>query len=78
MERETSVSKPTVWRWQEAYMEGGIKRLLKDKGKGPRAGKKRIDDAICLQIVTKTVQEKPKNATHWTARMMAEEMDVGY
>jgi transposase len=39
--REARVSKPTVWRWQKAYMEGGVERLLKDKGKGPRAGKKR-------------------------------------
>jgi transposase len=78
IERAARVSKPTVWRWQEAYMQGGVERLLKDKGKGPRAGKKRIDDAIRLQIVTKTVQEKPRNATHWTARMMAEEMGVGH
>ena len=42
--REARVSKPTVWRWQEAYMEGGIERLKKDKGKGPRAGMKRIGD----------------------------------
>jgi len=78
IEREARISKPTVWRWQEAYMEGGVKRLLKDKGKGPRAGKKRVDDEIRLQIVAKTVQQKPKNATHWTARMMAEEMGVGH
>src|SRR5262245_8085124 len=78
IEREARVSKPTVWRWQEAYMQGGVERLLKDKGKGPRAGKKRIDDAIRLQIVTKTVQEKPANATHWSARMLAEEMGVGH
>ena len=59
-------------------MVGGIARLLKDKGgKGPRAGKKRIEDAIRLQIATKIVQEKPKNATHWTARMMAEEIAWG-
>ncbi len=78
IKREARVSKPTVWRWQEAYMEGGVERLLKDKGRGPRAGKKRIADAVRLQIVTKTAQEKPKNATHWTARMMAEEMGVGH
>jgi transposase len=30
--REARVSKPIVWRWQEAYMEGGIERLRKDKG----------------------------------------------
>jgi transposase len=76
--REARVSKPTVWRWQDAYMEGGVGRLLKDKGKGPRAGKKRIDDAVRLRIVAKTVQEKPKNATHWTARMMAAAMGVGH
>ena len=76
--REARVSKPTVWRWQQAYMEGGVERLLKDKGKGPRAGKKRIADEVRLRIVTKTAQEKPKNATHWTAQMMAEEMGVGH
>ena len=42
IQREARVSKPTVWRWQEAYMDGGVERLLKDRGKGPRAGKKPI------------------------------------
>jgi transposase-like protein len=28
--REARVSKPTVWRWQEAYLEGGIERLRRD------------------------------------------------
>jgi transposase len=76
--REARVSKPTVWRWQQAYMEGGIERLLKDKGKGPRAGMKRIGDEVRLRIVAKTAQENPENATHWSARMMAEEMGVGH
>jgi len=31
IQKEARVSKPTVWRWQEAYMVGGIARLLKDK-----------------------------------------------
>src|SRR5580704_12374157 len=78
IQREARVAKPTVWRWQQAFMEGGVERLLKDKGKGPRAGKKRIADEVRLRIVTKTAQEKPKNATHWTAQMMAEEMGVGH
>ena len=34
--REARVSKPTVWRWQTAYMQGGVDRLLKDKDKGKR------------------------------------------
>jgi transposase len=76
--REARVSKPTVWRWQEAYMEGGAERLLKDKGKGPQAGKKRIDDAVRLAIVTRTAKEKPANATHWSARMLAAQIGVGH
>ena len=76
--REARVAKPTVWRWQAAYLEGGVERLLKDKGKGERAGKKPISDAVRLAIVTKTAKEKPANATHWSARMMAEVMGVGH
>ena len=37
IQRQARVSKPTVWRWQKAYMDGGAERLLKDRGKGPRA-----------------------------------------
>jgi transposase len=76
--REARVSKPTVWRWQKAYMEGGIERVLKDKGKGPRAGKKRIAEAVRLAIVTRTAKEKPANATHWSARGLAAELGVGH
>ena len=76
--REARVSKPTVWRWQQAYMEGGVERLLKDKGKGPKAGKPAISDAVRLAIVKRTAQETPANATHWSARMLAAEMGVGH
>ena len=76
--RETRVSKPTVWRWQEAYMEGGVERLRKGKGKGPKAGKPRISDAVRLRIVTMTAKEKPANATHWSARMLAKKVGVGH
>ena len=76
--REARLSKPSVWRWQAAYMDGGVDRLLKDKGKGPKAGKKPISDEVRLAIVTKTAQEKPANATHWSARTMAKVMGVGH
>ncbi len=76
--REARVSKPTVWRWQEAFLEGGVGRLRKDKGKGPRAGKPRIADEVRLKIVTMTAKEQPANATHWSARMLAKEIGVGH
>ena len=76
IEREARVSKPTVWRWQKAYMDGGVERLLKDRGKGPRAGKKPISAEVRLAIVTRTAKEKPRHATHWSAHMLAEEIGV--
>src|SRR6202163_3313549 len=78
IQREARVSKPTVWRWQKAYMDGGVERLLKDRGKGPRAGKKPISAEVRLAIVTRTAQQKPRHATHWSARMLAEELGVGH
>src|SRR6516225_1731139 len=62
IQREARVSKPTVWRWQQAYVDGGIERLLKDRGKGARAGKKPISAEVRLAIVTRTAKEKPKPA----------------
>jgi transposase len=50
--REARVSKPTVWRWQSAYMDGGVERLLRDDDKGERAGKRPISDEVRLAIVT--------------------------
>lgn len=76
--REARVSKPAVWRWQAGFMEGGVARLLKDKGKGPKAGKRPLGDDVRLAIVTKTAKEKPTNATHWSARTMAKEMGVSH
>ena len=78
IQREARVSKPTVWRWQKAYMDGGVERLLKDRGKGARAGKKPISAEVRLAIVKRTAQEKPKHATHWSARMLAEEIGIGH
>ena len=75
---EAQVSKPAVWRWQDAFMACGIQRLMKDRGKGPAAGKTPIGDKVRLAIVTKTAKEKPANATHWSARTMAGEMGVSH
>ena len=33
--REARASKPTVWRWQTAYLEGGVQRLATGRSKPP-------------------------------------------
>jgi hypothetical protein len=58
----------------DALNGGG--RQGEDKGKGKRAGEKPISEELRLKIITKTIQERPANATHWSVRTMAKEMDV--
>jgi transposase len=74
--RAVGVSKTTVWRWQDYFVEAGVAGLVKGRTKPP--GKKPIADAIKLKIVEKTVKERPANATHWSVRMMAKEMGISH
>src|SRR5271165_934141 len=74
--RAVGVSKTTVWRWQDYFVEAGVVGLVKGRSKPP--GKEPIADAVKLKIVEKTVKERPANATHWSVRMMAEEMDISH
>jgi transposase len=74
--RAVGVSKTTVWRWQDYFVEAGVAGLVKGRSKPP--GKKPIADAVKLKIIEKTVKERPTNATHWSVRMMAEEMGISH
>lgn len=59
-----------VWRWR--FVREGIEGIEKDK---PRGGRKPKEwRRVASLIVTKTTQEKPKNATHWSVRTMAKEI----
>ena len=58
-----------VARWRERFQKQGIAGLLKD---APRPGRKpTITPSIVQKVIGKTTQEKPPNATHWSARTMA-------
>jgi hypothetical protein len=74
--RAVGVSKTTVWRWQDYFVEAGVTGLVKGRTKPP--GKRPIADAIKLKIIEKTVKERPANATHWSVRMMAEEIGISH
>ena len=66
----TGKSKTTVWRWQERFMQAGVGGLLQDKTRPP--GKAPIDAARVAEVVRRTLAPPPHEATHWTARAMAE------
>src|SRR6476469_8138163 len=44
-----SVSRPTVWRWQQRFAEMGVEGLLRDKTRKP--GKARIAAAQAAELV---------------------------
>ena len=68
--RRAGVSKPSVWRWQERFMEGGVAGLLHDKTRPSRIPP--LSQAIVEAMVTRTLEEAPPGeATHWTAPAMA-------
>jgi transposase len=56
-------------RWRNRFLDGGLAALDKD---APRPGRpSTITQARIQEVVRKTTQEKPANATHWSTRTMA-------
>ena len=72
--RRIGVSRPTVWRWQQRFAEGGVEGVLRDKTRKP--GKAPIAAEIIAQVVALTCAEPPHPATHWTGRSMAKAVGI--
>ncbi len=72
--RRTGMSKPTVWRWQERYLDEGVPALKRDKTRPSRVPPLPMETR--LKVIAKTVQEAPPNATHWSRSLMAEAMGI--
>ena len=67
--RRSGTSKECVWRWQERYIDEGIKGLLRDKTRP--SGIAPLSTAVRVAVLTKTACETPANATHWSRTSMA-------
>lgn len=62
----------TVARWRKRFAEQSLPGLEKD---APRPGRPQTTrPALVAEIVRKTTQEKPLNATHWSTRTLATEL----
>lgn len=72
--RRAATSKPTVWRWQQRYLDEGIAGLKRDKTRPSRVPP--LPRETRLAVIAKTVQETPPNATHWSRSMMAEAVGI--
>ena len=65
---------PTVARWRLRFLERGMAGIEKD---APRPGRKpTLSSETVQEIVRKTTQERPPQATQWSTRKMAAAMGV--
>lgn len=67
--RRAATSKPTVWRGQERYLDEGAPGLGRDKTRPSRIPP--LAREMRLRVLTKTVQETPPDATHWSRSLIA-------
>jgi transposase len=72
--RRAKTSKPTVWRWQARYLDEGVAGLRRDKTRPSRVPP--LPRETRIKVITKTVQETPPNATHWSRSSMAEAVGI--
>ena len=71
--RRLNTAGATVGKWRERFRRQGVDGLSDE----PRPGAPRtISDAKVEEIVVKTLESKPENATQWSTRLMAKDTQV--
>ena len=71
--RKLQITGATVGKWRERFREFGLDGLLDETRIGaPR----KITDKQIEDVVTKTLESMPAHSTHWSTRLMAEEMGL--
>jgi transposase len=71
--RRVRVSRPTVTRWRRRFVERRVDGLVDE----PRPGRPRtITDQQVEEVVVKTLETTPQDATHWSTRSMAAEVGM--
>jgi len=67
--RKLRLTKQTVGKWRSRFLAKRLDGLLDD----PRPGAPRtVSDAQVDDVVTRTLESTPRDATHWSTRAMAE------
>jgi len=64
----------TVGRWRSRFAELRLAGIEKDLPRGGRPRNQR--EKLESEIIRKTTQETPENATHWSTRTLAQELGV--
>ena len=74
--RRLHTSRPTVLRWRERFVQGGLEGIsLEAPGRGRPP---RIAAAQVAKVVEATLHSKPAGATHWSTRTMAKAQGISH
>ena len=69
-----NISNQKAARWRKRFLQFDLAGLAKD---APRPGRKpAISVRLKEELIRRTTQSKPANATHWSTRTMAAEMGI--
>jgi len=68
------ISRQKAGRWRNRYHEHGLAGIEKDAYRPGR--KKAIPKRTVNKVIKLTTQEKPANATHWSRRLMAQQVNI--
>ena len=67
---DLGVNKSTVGKWRHRFIEAGVDGLYDELRPGtPRT----ITDEDVEAVIIRTLESTPRNATHWSSRLMAKE-----
>lgn len=70
---QLGITRETVGKWRRRFIRSRCEGLLDE----PRPGAPRtITDADVETVITKTLEESPREATHWSTRLMAKEVGM--
>jgi transposase len=73
--KAVGVTNQTVCKWRARYIQRGPAGLLDE----PRCGAPRtVSDEKVEEVVTATLEEMPRAATHWSTRSMAQRSGLSY
>jgi transposase len=70
---QVGVSRPTVTRWRTRFLQSRLDGLLDEPRPGPP---RTVSDEQVFEVITRTLETKPKDATHWSTRSMASEIGL--
>jgi len=67
------ITMPTVGKWRQRFLDDRLEGLADE----PRPGTPRsLTDAQIEEVITRTLETKPVNATHWSTRSLAKKLGL--